>query len=302
MPIKPRTSGVPAGYYAGKTAIVTGAASGIGKALGSALVQHGATCVFADIDEAGAKAAAEAASGGGSGGGGGRGEAVAAALDITDLDAFTDLVARTARSHNNSSLDLLFNNAGINMTGPAAGFSAVHWRRAVDVNLFGAVHGVLAAYPLMIEQGHGHIVNTASLAGLIPGPLLAPYAMAKHGVVGLSTSLRIEAAVHGVRVSVVCPGVIDTPLLDKGNPTDVPEVAEVPNARAMLERAVGKAVPAEELAEDVLAGVARNQAFIVAPAHARRAWRLYRLAPTFLVDKGAAMVQRRVARAMERTR
>jgi NAD(P)-dependent dehydrogenase (short-subunit alcohol dehydrogenase family) len=291
MPIKPRASGVPAGYYAGKTAIVTGAASGIGKALGSALVQHGATCVFADIDEAGAKAAAEAAGTG----------AVAPVLDVTDLDAFTELVARTARSHNNS-LDVLFNNAGINMTGPAAAFSAVHWRRAVDVNLFGAVHGVLAAYPRMIEQGHGHIVNTASLAGLIPGPLLAPYAMAKHGVVGLSTSLRIEATALGVRVSVVCPGVIDTPLLDKGNPTDVPEVAEVPNARAMLERAVGKAVPAEEFAEDVLAGVARNQAFIVAPAHARRAWRIYRAAPAFLVDKGAALVQRRVARDMERTR
>jgi NAD(P)-dependent dehydrogenase (short-subunit alcohol dehydrogenase family) len=310
MPIKPRASGVPAGYFEGKTAIVTGAASGIGKALATALVQHGATCVFADIDEAGAKAAAEAASGAaGAGAGGGaagadgagRGEAVAAPLDITDLDAFTDLVAHTARSHNNA-LDLLFNNAGISMSGPAADFSEVHWRRVLDVNLLGVVHGVLAAYPLMIEQGHGHIVNTASLAGLMPGPMLAPYAMAKHGVVGLSTSLRMEAVAHGVRVSVACPGIIDTPLLDKGNPPDVPAVAEVPNGRAILERIVGKAVPAEELAEEILAGVARNRAFIVAPAHARRAWRAYRLAPALLVDKGAAMAQRILARQGERSR
>ncbi len=300
MPIKPRASGVPAGYYEGKTGIVTGAASGIGKALATALVHHGATCVFADVDEAGAKAAADAASG--PAGAGGRGEGVAAALDITDLDAFTDLVARTARSHPNSSLDLLFNNAGISMAGPAAAFSLVHWRRVVDVNLLGVVNGVLAAYPLMIDQGHGHIVHTASLAGLVPGPMLAPYAMAKHGVVGLSTSLRMEAVAHGVRVSVVCPGVIDTPLLDKGNPTDVPEVAEVPNGRALLERTVGKAVPAEELAEDILAGVARNRAFIVSPAHARRAWRLYRLAPAFLMDKGAALVQRRLGRDGAHTR
>jgi short-subunit dehydrogenase len=144
----------------------------------------------------------------------------------------------------------------------------------------GVVNGVLAAYPVMCRQGRGHIVNTASLAGLLPGPGMTPYSMTKHAVVGLSTSLRGEAASHGVRVSVVCPGVIDTPLLDKQNPPDLPAGAEFSGAREMLEKMVGKAYPPELLARDVLAGVLRNRPIIVAPHHARRAWFVYRVAPT----------------------
>src|SRR5664280_3721454 len=79
--------------------------------------------------------------------------------------------------------------------------SLAHWQRVVDVNLMSVIHGVAAAYPLMIEQGRGHIVNTASLSGLVPSPLLVPYSTTKHAVVGLSIGLRVEAADHGVRVS-----------------------------------------------------------------------------------------------------
>ena len=93
------------------------------------------------------------------------------------------------------------------------------------------MHGVHAAYPVMIEQGSGHIVNTASLAGLLPSPGATPYAMTKHGVVGLSLSLRAEAAEHGVRVTAVCPGVVDTPILDKGGPDDLPKPALSGHAR-----------------------------------------------------------------------
>ena len=113
-------------------------------------------------------------------------------------------------------------------------------------------------------------MNTASLAGLVPAPMLTPYGMTKHGVVGLSTSLRMEAARHGVRVSVVCPGVIDTPLLDKGNPADLPAVTTVPDGRALLTSLIGAAYPADSLAEDVLHGVARNRPLIVTPRHAAR--------------------------------
>src|ERR1700722_10990736 len=123
----------------------------------------------------------------------------------------------------------------------------------------------------MIGQRRGHIVNTASLAWLVPSPGLAAYSMTKHAVVGLSTSLRAEAAAHGVRVSVVCPGVIDTPLLDKGNPPDIPTVGAMPDGRSMLSQSMGSAYPAAALADDVLAGVARNRAFIVTPRHARAA-------------------------------
>jgi NAD(P)-dependent dehydrogenase (short-subunit alcohol dehydrogenase family) len=295
MPITPSRSDALASHYRGKTAIVTGAASGIGKAVATALVQNGALCVFADIDEDGAAAAAAAAGRKSPTGGGGT--ALAAALDVTDAGEVTDLVARTAREH--KSLDLVFNNAGVNMLGAVSDFSLVHWRRVIEVNLMGVVHGVAAAYPIMIEQGGGHIVNTASMAGLLPSPMLAPYGMTKHGIVGLSLSLRIEAAAHAVRVSVVCPGVIDTPILHRGNPPEVPAVPavpDVPTARALLEKLIGKAYSPEDLAGDILAGVATNRALIVAPASARRAWRIFRLAPELLVSGGTFTLRRELAR------
>jgi NAD(P)-dependent dehydrogenase (short-subunit alcohol dehydrogenase family) len=264
--------------FEGKVALVTGAASGIGRALAEALVVRGASVVLADIDEEAVLAAADKLRNGPNG------RASGSALDVRDADAVRELVERTATEQ--GRLDLMFNNAGIAIAGEVANMSLVHFERTIDVNLRGVLNGVLAAYPVMIRQGRGHIVNTASLAGLLPMPGGAPYCMTKHAVVGLSTSLRAEAAQHGVRVSVVCPGVIDTPLLDKPNPTDVPSTGQSGSARHLLERAIGKAYPPELLARDVLAGVIRNRPIIVAPHHARRAWIVFRAAPTLVI--GAA--------------
>jgi NAD(P)-dependent dehydrogenase (short-subunit alcohol dehydrogenase family) len=275
-------------HFEGKVAIVTGAASGIGRALAAALARRGATVVLADIDEPAAKAAADALAAGPPG------RASGVALDVTDHEAVAELVERTARDHGH--LDFVFNNAGVGMGGAAHDMTMAHWDRAIDVNLRGVVHGVVAAYPLMVRQGHGHIVNTASLAGLIPAPMLAPYGMTKHGVVGLSTSLRMEGAAHGVRVSVVCPGVIDTPILDKGNPPDLPALSSMPDGRRMLTAMIGEPYPAPALAADVLAGVARNRAVIVTPRHARVAWRTYRLSPRLVMD----LAPRHMARRMRR--
>jgi len=271
-------------HFQGKVAVVTGAASGIGKALSGALARRGATVVLADIDEAGAKAAADELAVGPPG------RASGVALDVTDADAVAALIERTARDH--GRLDLLFNNAGVGIVGEVRELSLAHWNRAIDVNLRGVVHGVVAAYPLMVRQGRGHIVNTASLAGLLPAPMLTPYGMTKHGVVGLSTSLRMEGAAHCVRVSVVCPGVIDTPLLDKGNPPDLPAVTDIPDARGLLTRTIGQAYPAAALAEDVLDGVASNRPVIVTPRHARVAWRVYRLSPRLVIESGPRLMRR----------
>jgi NAD(P)-dependent dehydrogenase (short-subunit alcohol dehydrogenase family) len=205
----------------------------------------------------------------------------AVALDVRDAHGFSELAARVVRDH--GRIDLLFNNAGVAVWGDVADLTQAHWDRVIDVNLRGVVHGVTAVYPIMISQGRGHIVNTASLAGLVPGPLLTPYAMTKHAVVGLSTGLRAEAAAHGVRVSVLCPGLIDTPLLDKGNPPDLAAVPSPLDGRKMLSRSMGKAYPPASLAADVLEGVARNRAFIVTPRHARAAWAVYRLSPELFV-------------------
>jgi NAD(P)-dependent dehydrogenase (short-subunit alcohol dehydrogenase family) len=220
----------------------------------------------------------------------GPGAASAAALDVRDPAAVAALVTDAAERY--GRLDLLFNNAGIGMGGPVEELSLAHWNRAIDVNLRGVVHGVAAAYPVMLRQGSGHIVNTASLTGLLPNPGFAPYATTKWAVVGLSLALRGEAAGTGVRVSVVCPGGVDTPMLDKGMPSDLPRV---PTMEAVDVRAViaglsgGRLHGAGALAADVLRGVDRDRAIIVAPRQARVMWRLMRLSPSLLVHLSAAM-------------
>ncbi|MGR6967371.1 SDR family NAD(P)-dependent oxidoreductase [Geodermatophilus sp. URMC 61] len=270
-----------------RVAIVTGGASGIGRALGTALVRRGDLVVLADVDgDAAAQVADQLRAAG-------PGTATAAAVDVRDADAVAALVTGTAERH--GRLDLLFNNAGIGIGGPAEELALAHWDRTLDVNLRGVVHGVHAAYPLMVRQGHGHIVNTASLAGLLPSPGSAPYATTKWAVVGLSLSLRAEGAPRGVRVSVVCPGGVDTPILDKGMPADLPRVPSLEgvDTRALITRfSGGRLYSADALADDVLRGMDRNRAVIVAPRQARVMWRLMRLSPSLVLRVWAAMAAR----------
>src|SRR5438552_680116 len=162
--------------FAGKIAIVTGGASGIGRAVGAQLVRHGARVVLADINGDSARATAEAF-----------GAASAATVDVTDAAAVEQLVTNTVAAH--GRLDYLFNNAGIAIMGEARNMTLADWTHLIDVNLRGVVNGVVAAYPAMLRQGFGHIINTASLAGLVPTPGATGYATTKHAVVGLSTSL-----------------------------------------------------------------------------------------------------------------
>lgn len=259
----------------GRVVFVTGGASGIGRALCSALVARGARVVVADINASGAAAVAHEL------GERGPGSASSLNLDVTDAlgfeQAVTGLVADAGR------LDLLFNNAGVAIGGPVEELTLAHWERTLDVNLRGVIHGVRAAYPLMLKQGFGHIVNTASLAGLLPMPLGVPYAMTKHAVVGLSLSLRGEAQAYGVRVSAVCPGVIDTPILDSEGPPDLPRTSFAGRGREMMLHASRRpAYPPDRLADDVLRGVERNQAIIVSPPPARIAWIANRIAPRLI--------------------
>jgi NAD(P)-dependent dehydrogenase (short-subunit alcohol dehydrogenase family) len=273
-----------------RIAIVTGGASGIGRALGAALVRRGDRVVLADVDGDAASAVAEQLDATGPG------EATAAAVDVRDADAVRTLVTGTAER--DGRLDLLFNNAGLGIGGATEELTPAHWDRTLDVNLRGVLHGVQAAYPLMLRQGHGHIVNTASLAGLLPMPGSAPYATTKWAVVGLSLSLRVEGAARGVRVSVVCPGGVDTPILDKGMPADLPRVpgAEGRDARALVTRASGgRLYGADALAADVLRGIDRNRPVIVAPRQARVLWRLMRLSPSLVMRMQAAMTARALA-------
>ncbi len=272
--------------FAGRVALVTGGASGIGAALGAALVAAGARVVLADIDHAGASNHAGALTQNSSG----SGTASAVSLDVTDRAAFARVVADAVQQH--GRLDYLFNNAGIAVIGNTLNMAPSDWDRLLDVNVRGVVHGIEAAYPVMVAQPEqagfrGHIVNTASLAGLLPVPGFTGYAMTKHAVVGLSVSLREEARRHRVRVSAVCPSVIGTPMAD---------TARVLGEEGLLIDRVGRPTwlpDADYCASKALAGVRRNKALIPVTASAHIGWRLYRLWPGLLRP-----VTRRMAREL----
>lgn len=139
--------------FRGQSAIITGGASGIGRALGAALAAEGANVVLADVDgDAAARVASEIG-----------GDAVGAHLDVRDREAVQALVDEVAARH--GSLDLLFNNAGIALGGATHEMTGAHWDRIMDINVRGVVNGVLAAYPLMIRQGRGHIVGPEHRSG-----------------------------------------------------------------------------------------------------------------------------------------
>jgi NAD(P)-dependent dehydrogenase (short-subunit alcohol dehydrogenase family) len=269
------------------TALVTGGGSGIGLALGTELARNGASVVLADLDGDSAARAAEQLSQGG-------GNVVGRALDVTDLAAFSALADEVVADH--GRLDLLFNNAGVSLGGPTHELTAAHWDRIIDVNIRGVVNGILAVYPGMVEQRHGCIVNTASGAGLVAPPFVAAYAATKHAVVGLSTALRPEAALHGVHVNVLCPGAVETPILDQGPDPGLPPLSSrTVTAREYLALVGQKPMPASAFARRALDGVARNRAVIVVPRSTRALWYLHRLSPAV-----TEMVTRRLARKVER--
>jgi NAD(P)-dependent dehydrogenase (short-subunit alcohol dehydrogenase family) len=269
--------------FAGAAAVVTGGASGIGAAFDAELLGAGAHVVLVDVDGAALDATVErllppdGAS------------VEARCADVRDPEAVRAVVDETVAGH--GAIDVLVNNAGISMGGPTHEMSAAHWDRIIDVNLRGVVNGLLAAYPAMVAQGHGHVLNTASGAGLVAPPLVVGYATTKHAVVGLTTALRPEAARHGVRVSVLCPGSVETPILDRAPDADLPPTASAPvTARRYLELLRQRPVPADRVARAALRGLARNRGIIVVPRSAKVPWYLDRLSP--------ALTERLVMRPM----
>ncbi|OBG16490.1 short-chain dehydrogenase [Mycolicibacterium celeriflavum] len=271
------------GKLAGKTALVTGAGSGIGAALCRALVAAGADVVCTDIDGDAAQRTAAALGT----------RARAARLDVTDAGAVQaavdEVVSRAGR------LDLMFNNAGIVWGGDTELLTLDQWNAIIDVNIRGVVHGVAAAYPLMVRQGHGHIVNTASMAGLTAAGQVTSYVMTKHAVVGLSLALRSEAAARGVGVLVVCPAAVETPILDKG------AIGGFVGRDYFLPAQGGKPYDADRLAADILRAVEKNKPILVKPRIAHAQWLFARLAPRlmnrfsmrFIADQRAKQAQAR---------
>lgn len=256
-----------------QVAIITGGASGIGKALATELVAKSAHVVLADVNATEATLAAKELTAAGPG------SAEAIELDVRDGAA----VARAYQAvhEQRGRLDYVFNNAGIGVGGLAEELTLEHWDRTIDINLRGVVHGVHAAYPIMIKQGFGHIVNTASLAGIVMPAMMTPYTTTKHAVVGLSMALRAEAESVGVKVSVLCPGFTETPLLNNINP-GMPATHASKNIRRQIRRVQPRIYPVDRLAKYALRAIKRNRARIVAPLSGRISAFGMRLSPALV--------------------
>jgi NAD(P)-dependent dehydrogenase (short-subunit alcohol dehydrogenase family) len=272
--------------FDGATAIVTGGASGIGRALAEELARRGCEVVLADLQ---IELAEEVASGIHVSGG----KAKAVKIDVTDFPATEQLVQETVK--HTGRLDYIFNNAGIVIGGNVNHHGIEDWNQIVDVNLRGVINGIQASYKIMMAQGFGHIVNTASMAGLMPGPGNVAYTTTKHAIVGLSRSLRAEAAQMGVRVSVLCPGVIRTPILEGGKYGKM--LIDIPpeQLRRMWERF--KPMSPNIFAKKVLKSVAKNRAIIIVPSWWKFFWWINRLSPSlgiFLAEKSFQKMQKKL--------
>lgn len=259
------------GIFADKIIIITGGASGIGRALGEELSRRQALVILADVNtellEEVTSSITEA---------GGRAKAVT--LDVSDFEAVKKLVDDTIAQY--GRLDYIFNNAGIAVGGEARDYSYDDWRKVIDVNLYGVVNGVTAAYPIMVKQGFGHIINTASLAGLVPVLGEISYIASKYGIVGLSNALRVEGAGLGVKVSVVCPGIIKTPIYH------ISKLIKIDREKLLklVNRTPG--MTPEKCARVILRGVERNKATIVITFLAKFSWLLHRISPGLVLWMG----------------
>jgi NAD(P)-dependent dehydrogenase (short-subunit alcohol dehydrogenase family) len=200
--------------FEGRGAVITGGASGIGFACAQEFTRRGARVVLADIDQSALDAAVERLRGDGA-------EAHGVICDVTKLDAVEHLAGEAFRLL--GEVNLVFNNAGIAYAGPISDITHGDWHWVMDVDLWGPIHGVEAFLPRMIEQGGDrHILFTSSFAGMVGNAFLGPYSVAKFGVVALAEGLSRELKGEGIGVSVLCPMIVDTPLIANSERTRGP--------------------------------------------------------------------------------
>lgn len=255
----------------GKRCLITGAASGIGRSTAIAAAREGAILFLTDINAAGLAQVAEAIRGEG-------GEvATAEAFDIADRDAVCRFADSIHAEH--GSLDVLMNIAGISIWGTVDKLEHQHWRRCVEINLMGPIHVIESFIPPMMEAGRGgHLVNVSSAAGLFGLPWHAPYSAAKFGLRGVSEVLRFDLARHDIDVSLVCPGGVDTGLV---NTVEVVGVdPDNPELEKMRKHFQNRAISSEQAATAILRGMRRKQYVIYTSADIRIGHWFQRWCPT----------------------
>ena len=233
-----------------QTVLITGAASGIGLGLATEMLRRGAKVWMADINDDITTIANKLGT-----------NAIPVTLDVTCIETFESVINRIITT--DRKLDYLFNNAGIGFGCDAAELTHEHYDRYIDINIRGVTNGISIAYPLMVKQGFGTIVNTASVGGLIPSSLMVPYAMTKHAVVGLSVSLREEAKHKGVNINTLCPGAVDTPIFDSQNPNDLPSFKSTALREYTREKDVS--ISTQTFAINALNDIEKNKNLIIYP-------------------------------------
>lgn len=254
------------GIYKDKVALITGGGSGIGRCLCLELGREGSRVIVTDIAlETAKEVAAEIKAAGG--------QAWAMWLDVSEVEAVQAVVKEIKQSF--QRLDYIFNNAGIALAGEIRDMTYSQWQKMIDVNIWGVIYGSTEAYKLMTEQGYGHIVNIASVSGLVGAPITAAYATTKYAVVGYSTTLRAEAEALGVQVTVVCPAFVDTNMYQNVN------VIKADRKRSLSLTPSRKLSP-DKAARTILKGVARNKKYVVFPFSGRLVWWLYKMNPGLL--------------------
>jgi len=258
-----------------KICIITGGAAGIGFALGKALVLRGDTVVLADIDGRKVNEAAEKLCELASG------TALAYQLDVASAENVEKIVQEVVAQY--GRVDYFFNNAGIAVSGEVRDLNVEHWDKVINVNLMGVINGCHAVYPIMVRQQFGHIVNIASLAGLIPFVTNAPYSASKHAVVGLSNTLRLEGEDLGVRVSVVCPGFIKTNIYEASDAINV-------DKEKLNQSIPFTAIEVDIAALKILDGVKKNRAIIIFPFYAKLLWWVNRISSRLATPLARKMI------------
>jgi NAD(P)-dependent dehydrogenase (short-subunit alcohol dehydrogenase family) len=248
----------------GKVVVITGAGSGIGRATAELFGRLGARVHLADVDSDAVEAVAAGLKG-----------AVAHTVDCADPAAVEAFAARVFDAE--GRVDVLHNNAGIGHAGELEATTVGDWQRVIGVNLLGVAYGMQAFVPRMLAQGGGaSVVNTASAAGLLGIPEMAPYCASKWGVVGMSEALDAELADRGIRVSAVCPGIVDTPITR--NAILRGQSAERRDEAIELYRRRGSS--ADAVAETVLEAVRKPRLVHTVPrVQVSAIWLLKRLSP-----------------------
>ena len=240
----------------GSTGVITGGASGIGLATAHRLAAEGMQLVLADIEAGPLDAAVAEVRAVGV-------DVEGVVTDVTDL-ASVEALADAAFGRF-GSVHFLFNNAGVAVSGPIAEMTHADWKWTIDVDLWGPIHGVEAFLPRMIEQNQGgHIVNTASFAGLVPNDGLGVYCVAKYGVVALSEVLQRELRPHEIGVSVLCPMRVATNIDDSGRNRQGayggPDAQQYPDVDE--EEMSGRMIAVEDVAQLVVDGIADNSLYL----------------------------------------